>query len=56
MWTGIHRFTQRTYSKCVTELSEFTPDEMEMVLGYLHRWKKAQEAEKAAREKANVKK
>ena len=37
------------------QLSEFSPSEMEMVLGYMGRWKHAQEAEKAAQEKKNAK-
>jgi hypothetical protein len=56
MWDGIHRFTSKTYGKVVTEAGDFTVAEMDMVLGYLARWKHAQEADKAAQEKKNVKK
>ena len=49
LWKGIHRFSERTFKKIVVEASEFTPTEMDYILGYMDRWVKAMEAEKVAR-------
>jgi len=55
MWSGIHNFSEKTFKRQVTELSEFSPPELEAVLSYLGRWEKAQrtmkEASAARREK-----
>lgn len=56
IWTSIHRYTADTFKKAVVELSEFTTAELDAVNGYLHRRKKATDADRAkqAKEKANA--
>jgi hypothetical protein len=49
LWKGIHRFSERTFKRIVVEASEFTPPEMDYILGYMDRWVKAMEGEKVAR-------
>jgi len=53
LWNGIHRFTQSTYQLTVTELSQFTEPQLENVIAYAHRWKKAVEKERASKEAKN---
>ena len=53
IWTGIHRFTADAFKKAVVEVSDFTTAELELVNGYLHRRKKATEADRAKKAQAN---
>jgi phage recombination protein Bet len=39
MWVGIQRFVFKTYNRTVGELSDFNEAEMELVHGYLLRWR-----------------
>jgi len=52
-WTGIHRFTAETFKKAIVEVSGFTTAELDLVNGYLHRRKKATEADRAKKAKDN---
>jgi len=45
MWQGIHRYSQKTFSRTVTDAGDFTADQMDEVLGYLRRWHGARESE-----------
>ena len=54
MWKGIHKFSQQSFKRQVTELSDFTETETDLVLGYLSRWETKLRAEDAARQGANV--
>jgi hypothetical protein len=53
VWTSIHRYTADTFKKAVVEVSEFTTGELDAVNGFLHRKKKATEADRAKKAKAN---
>lgn len=53
IWTGIHRYAADTFKRTAVEVSEFTTAELDAVNGYLHRKKKATEADRAKKVKAN---
>jgi hypothetical protein len=56
IWTGVHRFTAETLKMVAVEVSEYTTEQLEMVCGYLHRRKKATQADREKKEKGNVNK
>jgi hypothetical protein len=45
IWTGVLAFVAKTYNREIADLSDLTQGEMEMVNGYLSRWKGAKEAD-----------
>ena len=51
IWAGIHRYSADALKKVAMEVSEFTTGELDAVNGYLHRKKKATEADRAKKEK-----
>jgi phage recombination protein Bet len=51
IWTGIHRYTADTFKKAVVDIREFSTAELDAVNGYLHRKKKATEADRAKQAK-----
>lgn len=50
LWTGIHRFTQKTFGIQVTELAQFDEAQLTAVLAYMTRWLRASETERKASE------
>lgn len=52
MWAGIKKFCEKTLGRQVEETGDIGQPEMEMVLGYLNRWRGAIAQEKAEREEA----
>jgi phage recombination protein Bet len=45
IWEGIQRFALRTFKRPIVELNDCNAAEAEQTCDYLHRWKKAHEAE-----------
>lgn len=56
LWAGIKKFAAKTLNSNVEETGDMCEPEMEMVLGYLNRWRGALVKEKAEREAADGKK
>ena len=48
LWTGIHRFTAKEYKVAHTDLGDFTPSQIDGIIGYMRAWKKQVEAKKGA--------
>lgn len=54
LWEGIHRFTEQSFGRVAVETSDYSEMEMELVLGYMGRWRGALKA-KAEKEAAEAK-
>lgn len=49
MWKGIHMFTAKNYKVALTELADFSPDQLDGIVTYLGAWQKNLQGKEAAR-------